>query len=494
MSETNFVIMRIYMKIYIIIGLFFPVFFFSQSLYNQEIENRINLLKDTKESNKSEEEQTISICKSLYYMSKEVGNKRGMLIALSNLARIYDNRRNADECLKLTAEGLSLAIELKDYSKYAFLLNIKADVLYTIGSYADSRTCFSNALKSVNLVKDRDSIHFLKTGIYNSLSYYSLALNNIYHYKNYKDSMLYFSKKSYHESLRISEKFPLRDMIVGYSALSLGNTYINLGYPYNQKYPKYYFDIAEKLLVNASDKRLLAMLYSTKGYTEFHYGDKNTALIFYNKALELSNNFYSSDFTLQIYSFLKDYYKKEDNVKMELHYLEKINKLKDSIYNINQNALITQNNLELKKYQNTNYTWIIILIIIILLFILLYLKYTAIKKHSSKQQLLKTNTDENNIGDERIIRLLEMIKNNDKQFLITFQQEYSDLYQKLLKFPQLTSADIELCAYLKLNIQTKEIAIYKKVSIGSVDNRKYRIRKKLNLPAETDLYKWINTI
>lgn len=51
-----------------------------------------------------------------------------------------------------------------------------------------------------------------------------------------------------------------------------------------------------------------------------------------------------------------------------------------------------------------------------------------------------------------------------------------------------------MCAYLKLNMQTKEIATYRKISIGAVDNRKYRIRKKLNLLPETDLYKWINSI
>lgn len=87
-----------------------------------------------------------------------------------------------------------------------------------------------------------------------------------------------------------------------------------------------------------------------------------------------------------------------------------------------------------------------------------------------------------------------MAKNNEKQFLIVFQEVYSDLYKELLKYSQLTSADLEMCAYLKLNIQTKEIAMYKKVSIGAVDNRKYRIRKKMNLLPESDLYKWINTI
>jgi DNA-binding CsgD family transcriptional regulator len=79
----------------------------------------------------------------------------------------------------------------------------------------------------------------------------------------------------------------------------------------------------------------------------------------------------------------------------------------------------------------------------------------------------------------------ESAKTNDKNFLITFQQTFPELYQKLLKLnTELTPNDIELCAFLKLNIQTKEIALYKKSSIGSVDNRKYRLRKKLNLTSK----------
>jgi len=101
---------------------------------------------------------------------------------------------------------------------------------------------------------------------------------------------------------------------------------------------------------------------------------------------------------------------------------------------------------------------------------------------------------EKNKKEEKTEILLKIAKENNNQFFLAFQEEFSDLYQELLKFPELTSADLEMCAYLKLNLQTKEIATYKKISIGAVDNRKYRIRKKLNLLPETDLYKWINTI
>ncbi|WP_228378894.1 helix-turn-helix transcriptional regulator [Chryseobacterium hispalense] len=111
-----------------------------------------------------------------------------------------------------------------------------------------------------------------------------------------------------------------------------------------------------------------------------------------------------------------------------------------------------------------------------------------------KNDLDHLMSKEKNKKEEKTDILLKIAKENNNHFFLAFREEFSDLYRELLKFPELTSADLEMCAYLKLNLQTKEIATYKKISIGAVDNRKYRIRKKLNLPPETDLYKWINTI
>ncbi len=120
-------------------------------------------------------------------------------------------------------------------------------------------------------------------------------------------------------------------------------------------------------------------------------------------------------------------------------------------------------------------------------------------REKSENGSANKNMDETlqkNLPDQsQISTLFESAKTNDKNFLITFQQTFPELYQKLLKLnTELTPNDIELCAFLKLNIQTKEIALYKKSSIGSVDNRKYRLRKKLNLTSETNLYIWINEL
>jgi DNA-binding CsgD family transcriptional regulator len=45
-------------------------------------------------------------------------------------------------------------------------------------------------------------------------------------------------------------------------------------------------------------------------------------------------------------------------------------------------------------------------------------------------------------------------------------------------------SDLEYCALIKLDFNTKEIAQSKDISIRTVESKKYRLRKKLNLPED----------
>jgi len=55
------------------------------------------------------------------------------------------------------------------------------------------------------------------------------------------------------------------------------------------------------------------------------------------------------------------------------------------------------------------------------------------------------------------------------------------------RFPQLTPRDLRLCAYLKMNLSSREIAPLLDISERSVEVHRYRLRKKLDLPAEDNL-------
>ncbi len=75
-----------------------------------------------------------------------------------------------------------------------------------------------------------------------------------------------------------------------------------------------------------------------------------------------------------------------------------------------------------------------------------------------------------------------------KMFLIKFEQKHRGFFKKLkMMHPQLTTNDLRLCACLKLNLETKDIASLMNLSVRAVENNRYRLRKKINLSSSQNL-------
>ena len=75
-----------------------------------------------------------------------------------------------------------------------------------------------------------------------------------------------------------------------------------------------------------------------------------------------------------------------------------------------------------------------------------------------------------------------------KVFNMHIEQVYEDLFKKLIEnYPDLTPRELNLCAYLRMNISSKEIATLMNISARGVEISRYRIRKKLRLDREANL-------
>lgn len=75
-----------------------------------------------------------------------------------------------------------------------------------------------------------------------------------------------------------------------------------------------------------------------------------------------------------------------------------------------------------------------------------------------------------------------------KMFLIKFEQKHHNFFRTLKKnYPLLTNNDLRLCACLKLNMDTKDIASLMNLSVRAVENNRYRLRKKLDLKPTQNL-------
>ncbi|TLX75782.1 hypothetical protein E9993_09520 [Labilibacter sediminis] len=91
----------------------------------------------------------------------------------------------------------------------------------------------------------------------------------------------------------------------------------------------------------------------------------------------------------------------------------------------------------------------------------------------------------------RIIKKIDhSIEDEDdwKVFRSHFDLAHEDFFKRLKQsFDELTPKDLRLCAYLKMNLSTKEIAPLMNVSPRSVEVHRYKIRKKLQLDPNDNL-------
>ena len=87
------------------------------------------------------------------------------------------------------------------------------------------------------------------------------------------------------------------------------------------------------------------------------------------------------------------------------------------------------------------------------------------------------------------------LKIEDKTFEIQMDELHQEFFKKLKeKFPDLSNNDLRLCAYLKIGLNSKEIAEILNIQPSSFYISRSRLRKKLNLKTEEDLYSFLNAV
>lgn len=112
------------------------------------------------------------------------------------------------------------------------------------------------------------------------------------------------------------------------------------------------------------------------------------------------------------------------------------------------------------------------------------------------EHLKKQSGDVKNSDDfKKITRALseeEKIDQQWEQFAKHFDNVHSDFLSTLKsKYPVLSANELKLSAYLRMNLSTKEIAQLMNISIRGVEISRYRLRKKLAIPTETNLYNFL---
>ncbi len=109
------------------------------------------------------------------------------------------------------------------------------------------------------------------------------------------------------------------------------------------------------------------------------------------------------------------------------------------------------------------------------------------------------------VDNEKTVEALRKLMKNvsddehiDKEwesFTKHFDQVHSNFSVVLKeKHPTLTSNELKLCAYLRMNLSTKEIAQLLNISVRGVEISRYRLRKKLQLSTEVSLFDYLSGV
>jgi len=174
-----------------------------------------------------------------------------------------------------------------------------------------------------------------------------------------------------------------------------------------------------------------------------------------------------------------------DELSGKASLLEKLNiALKSEIDEKDKNRAL-QDNLEMKNKELTITT--------------LQLVNHAAFENSIVPALKKLSEKcENKNVKKEIKRLVQDLKRNQNssiwaEFEKRFLEVNTSFYEKLNQsFPELTKNEKKLCAFIKLNMNTKDIAALLNISQRGVESARYRLRKSLNISHEVSLHQYFD--
>ena len=136
-------------------------------------------------------------------------------------------------------------------------------------------------------------------------------------------------------------------------------------------------------------------------------------------------------------------------------------------------------------------------------------RMNVVRKNEMLQEIKKTAVSLNNSLSEgnlpnikrKMVRLIGQIDTNIEHdddleaFKGDFDAVHSDFFKILSeRFPHLTHKDKMLCAYLKMNMISKEIAPLLNISVRGVEISRYRLRKKLDLDEKENLTEFLQRL
>lgn len=451
-----------------------------------------------------------------------------LLLGYLNQANIYLNLGNYARALQLYQQ-VDLEAGKHDYRYMQAVANANTgSIHYYRRDHDEALKFYSKGLRLFSDLKLEKSIDLRKANIINNIG--------IIHeeQKRYDSAILYYTN-----ALRLSEQLNEHELI-GNVLNNFGTLYRDQGN--FKKSLEYYL---KALAIREKNNNRLGIARSNHNIGTFYFEgepDFDKAKAYLTKAIEVATEVGSWQTVASASGLLHQVYHKKGDYKKAYEILELNRQVNDSLFNEESTRKIAQLEMQFefekkqreqeatqKQKELYNYVaaggLILLLIIVTLLF---FLQRSRTKRSELKQAHLKLeqinlkndlamkdkelatnimyllNKNEliNNLS-EKLLSIKQQAATTDTQsaiqkvildlqsnfqpelwqeFEFRFQQVHEQFYRILNeRFPDLSPSERRLCAFLKLDMTTKEISAITHQNAKSIDVARTRLRKKLNL-------------
>ncbi|MDN3693859.1 hypothetical protein QWZ06_16975 [Chryseobacterium tructae] len=259
---------------------------------------------------------------------------------------------------------------------------------------------------------------------------------------------------------------------------------------------------ALKMLPPKSESIDASLTYSIAGAYYREIKDFKTSKEYHLKALKILEDkpdFLKSNSYVYVYADLTTLANRENNEKEKQYYFVKVNQAKENLEWDRPDivSLLNANfTSEAKEKDKKNIILYIISAIVLLVLFSIFI-YWRVRLLKGKKELLEDGIEDLKLRmeDKLFGEIIELAKKNDSAFLLRFADLYPDFVSKLQKInPDLENSEIAFCAMLKLNFSSKELAQILTIQHVSVQKKKSRIRKRLGISSDEDIYDFFNRL
>ncbi len=412
-------------------------------------------------------------CQKLHYKKGEI---RGYL----NIATVLNVMKKNKESLQMLEKAEKELGDEDDYGLKSYLYFVYGTNYNSLGLHEQAIKYFDDAFVIAHKIKDKKEKEYRLYSIYD-------WKRNSFEYLGIMDSV--------YRNERKCMKLPMPMLYITIAERHFKRKNIDSA--------EFYINKANELLITKQiPMEGKANVIRALGKLSIKKKDYNKALEYLISSVNITSEAHLDNGTLESYKLIAEAYNGLKLSKLENEYLKKYSVLNDRLQeedNAAVNLLINSKDneqAEQGKEENLIFLYIILGLVLVVVIRYFIFKFSRQWKKSKDSLMIEeVNKSESSLKRSSYTyeELIALAKQSDPSFMLKFRDSFPNLYDALiLKYPDLNLNDMKLCAFLKLNFSNKQIADYDHISVRTAESKKYRLRKKLNLSRDIDLYKWIN--